>query len=98
MMSDFSGMVCELPHQYQFGCLEKNGSLEGDGSHPRHRNSTLVSARIPWCLVRQGNFSLFHLRKYGVGVTGLRGCCLTQQRVGLLEKVSPPLACHQVAC
>ncbi|KAJ6666275.1 hypothetical protein lerEdw1_000547 [Lerista edwardsae] len=72
MMSDFSGMVCEIPCQCQFGCLDKNGTLEGDGSHPRHRNSTLVS----------GQNSV---------VPGPR-----TQTVDLLEKVNPPLACHQV--
>ncbi|XP_066490475.1 proline and serine-rich protein 2 [Tiliqua scincoides] len=41
MMSDFSGMVCEIPPKCQFGCLEKNGPLDGERSHLRHRSSPM---------------------------------------------------------
>ncbi|XP_042325813.1 proline and serine-rich protein 2 [Sceloporus undulatus] len=41
MMSDFSGMVCEIPPEIQFGSFEKNHHLESGKSRPRRRGSTL---------------------------------------------------------
>uniref|UniRef100_A0A6J0UF21 Proline and serine-rich protein 2 n=1 Tax=Pogona vitticeps TaxID=103695 RepID=A0A6J0UF21_9SAUR len=41
MMSDFSGMVCEMPSAVQFGSFEKKHRLENGKSRPRRRGSTL---------------------------------------------------------
>ncbi|XP_062990777.1 proline and serine-rich protein 2 [Elgaria multicarinata webbii] len=41
MMSDFSGMVCEIPPEVKFGSFEKTHCLESGKSHPRRRSSTL---------------------------------------------------------
>ncbi|XP_060632507.2 proline and serine-rich protein 2 [Anolis sagrei] len=41
MMSDFSGMVCEIPPEVQFASFGKKHHLEGGKSHPRRRGSSL---------------------------------------------------------
>ncbi|XP_044283898.1 proline and serine-rich protein 2 [Varanus komodoensis] len=41
MMSDFAGMVCEIPPEVKFASFEKAHCLESGKSHPRRRSSTL---------------------------------------------------------
>ncbi|XP_033018881.1 proline and serine-rich protein 2 [Lacerta agilis] len=41
VMSDYSGMVCEIPPQCQFGSFEKKHRLESGKNRPRRRCSTL---------------------------------------------------------
>ncbi|KAH0617146.1 hypothetical protein JD844_028849 [Phrynosoma platyrhinos] len=43
MMSDFSGMVCEIPPEIQFGSFGKNHHLESGKRHPRRKEGDLTA-------------------------------------------------------